>query len=108
MRAIQQCSTDLYRTAVTSSYCVSYRRLAIKILYISLLIELSSTQVLAANCKNKIRVIKVEIVSSTASRPLPMDLHAHVSSRLISERSTITAADEMPLRRRRRQCVGGS
>ena len=30
MRAIQQCSTDLYRTAVTSSYCVSYRRLAIK------------------------------------------------------------------------------
>ena len=26
---IQQCSTDLYRTAVTSSYCVSYRRLAI-------------------------------------------------------------------------------
>jgi len=29
MRAIQQCSTDLYRTAVTSSYCVSYRRLAI-------------------------------------------------------------------------------
>ena len=31
MRAIQQCSTDLYRTAVTSSYCVSYRRLAIYI-----------------------------------------------------------------------------
>ena len=30
MRAIQQCSTDLYRTAMTSSYCVSYRRLAIK------------------------------------------------------------------------------
>ena len=30
MRAIQQCSTDLYRTAVTSSYCVSYGRLAIK------------------------------------------------------------------------------
>ena len=32
MRAIQQCSTDLYRTAVTSSYCVSYRRLAIIII----------------------------------------------------------------------------
>jgi len=31
MRAIQECSTDLYRTAVTSSYCVSYRRLAIKL-----------------------------------------------------------------------------
>jgi len=32
MRAIQQCSTDLYRTAVTSSYCVSYCRLAINTL----------------------------------------------------------------------------
>ena len=31
MRAIQQCSTDLYRSAVTSSYCVSYRRLAINL-----------------------------------------------------------------------------
>jgi len=36
MRAIQQCSTDLYRTTVTSSYCVSYRRLAIKIVQLSI------------------------------------------------------------------------
>ena len=35
MRAIQQCSIDLYRTAVTSSYCVSYRRLAIKLFIVS-------------------------------------------------------------------------
>jgi len=29
-RAIQVCNTDFYWTLVTSSYCVSYRRLAIK------------------------------------------------------------------------------
>ena len=30
--AIQVCNTDFYWTLVTSSYCVSYRRLAIKLL----------------------------------------------------------------------------
>ena len=30
-RAIQVCNTDFYWTLVTSSYCVSYRRLAIKL-----------------------------------------------------------------------------
>ena len=29
-RVIQVCNTDFYWTLVTSSYCVSYRRLAIK------------------------------------------------------------------------------
>jgi len=43
MRAIQQCSTDLYRTAVTSSYCVSYRRLAINWIIIIIIITRITT-----------------------------------------------------------------
>ena len=37
-RAIQVCNTDFYWTLVMSSYCVSYRRLAIKI-YFTLLCD---------------------------------------------------------------------
>jgi len=58
MRAIQQCSTDLYRTAVTSSYCVSYRRLAINV-YMTFTIEFR----IGSECPFTERVVIVKTFS---------------------------------------------
>jgi len=43
-RAIQVCNTDFYWTLVTSSYCVSYRRLAIKCINVKYEANIISSQ----------------------------------------------------------------
>ena len=55
-RAIQVCNTDFYWTLVTSSYCVSYRRLAIKI-YFTLLCD-SVGQVVDAVVPRELQVTR--------------------------------------------------
>ena len=67
MRAIQQCSTDLYRTAVTSSYCVSYRRLAIKQFSITTYLHTQKNNTITTKDKSTLKECHCAIITSLSS-----------------------------------------